>query len=182
MTNHTLAALALLCFTACAGGEAKFPPSSAGLGLPAFSDPVPAAIINARAALADPARRIGDNPAFAARIVGQVEFAAAMMTEPRFHPIAPLVEGQLLRARSELRAAIGLVPGASPQAVITALAGAAAALDRGDEAGADRALAPVSAAPRQTRQALRGLPFMRDTSDALALAEWSLDRLAPTDE
>lgn len=182
MMQRTLAAFALLCLAACAGAEPRFPPSPAGLGLAPMSDPVPAAIINARAALADPPRRIGDNPAYAARTVGQLEFATAMMGEPRFFPIAPLVEGPLARGRAEARATLGLAADAPPQEMITALAGAAAALDGGDAAAAERALAPVSAAPAQTLAGLRALPFMREASNGLALAEWALERLAPTEE
>lgn len=182
MTRCTLAAFVLLCLAGCASAPAGLPPSPAGLGIPAMSDPVPAAVFNARAALADPARRIGDNPAYAARTVGQLEFVTAMMGEPRFHAVAPLVEGPLLRGRAEARATLGLAEGASPQAVITALAGAAAAIDRGDGAGAERALAPVAASPARTLAVLRALPFMREASNALSLAEWSLERIDPIEE
>lgn len=182
MTPRTLAAFALLCLAACTGAAPGFPPSPAGLGLSPLSDPVPAAIANARAALADPARRIGDNPAYAARTVGHLEFATAMMGEPRFFPIAPVVQGPLLRGRVEARATLGLTADAPPQAVIDALAAAAAAIDRGDAGAAERALAPVSAAPARTLAVLRALPFMREASNGLALAEWSLERIAPTED
>jgi hypothetical protein len=182
MALRILAVFALLWVAACTGGPTRPPPSPAGLGLPAISDPVSAAIFNARAALADPPRRIGDNPAYAARTVGQLEFVTAMMGEPRFFAIAPLVQGPLLRGRAEARATLGLAAEAAPQAVIDALAGAAAAIDRGDGAAAERALAPVSATPARSLAVLRALPFMREAANALALAEWSLERIEPIEE
>lgn len=147
-----------------------------------MSDVVPAAVVNARSALADPPRRIGDDAAQAARAVGQLEFVTAMLGEPRLFPIAPMVEAPLVRGRAEARATLGVAAEAAPQAVIAALAGAAAAIDRGDAAGAEAALAPVAADPARTLAVLRALPFMRQASDALAVAEGALERLLPMEE
>jgi hypothetical protein len=182
--HRTLAAFALFVLIGCAvppGGPVGFPPSPAGLGLPPASDPVFASLSNARSALADPPRRIGDNQPYAARTVGQLEFVAAMIREPRFITIAPIVEVPLARGRAEARAALGLAQNAAPQAVISALAGAAAALERGDTAAAERALSPVSTAPARTIETLRALPFMPNAVNALALTERVWDRIYALD-
>jgi hypothetical protein len=181
--RHSLAVFALLVVLGCAmpGGKVDFPPSPAGLGLPPAADPVLASVSNARSALADPPRRIGDNPPYAARTVGQLEFVAAMIREPRFISIAPIVEVPLARGRTEARAALGLAQDAAPQAVISALGAAAAALERGDAAAAERALAPVSAAPARTIATLRALPFMPTAVNALALTERVWDRVYALD-
>ncbi len=180
----TLAAFALLCLAACAGPGAfgPPPPSPAGLGLPPQSDPVLASVLNARSALADPPRRIGDNRAYAARTVGQREFVAAMIGEPRFIAIAPIVEVPLRRGRAEARRALGIAADATPEAVIAALGGAAAALDRGDTAAAERALAAVSAAPGRSLATLGALPFLPSAVNALALTERMWDRIFAIDE
>ena len=51
-----------------------------------------------------------------------------------------------------------------------------------DASGAERALAPVSAAPARTLAVLRALPFMREASNSLALTEWALETIDPIDE
>ncbi len=188
MTRRTLAAFAALCLAGCASAPGPFfpgdafPPSPAGLGLNAGSDPVLSAVINANSALADPPARIGNNAAFAARIVGQLEYVTAMMREPRFTSIAPVTEPQLKIGRAQARQVLGIGQDADPRAVIAALAGAAAALDRGDAAAADAALAPVSSDPAATRARLANLPFMLRASQGLQLTQQMWGRIFALDE
>ncbi len=175
------AALAVLLVLGGCGARpadpASFPPSADGLGLSPGSDLVLSAVMTARSALADPASRIGPNPAYAARIIGQLEYVAAMINEPRFITIAPIVAPQLAFGRAEARHAIGLEQGANPHAAIRALAGAAAALDRGDRAAAARALEPVSPNPEATLATLGALPPLPQANAALALTERVWDRM-----
>lgn len=176
---------ALLALSACAappGGASRpaadaFPPSATGLGLPPGSDLVLSAVMSARSALADPASRIGPNPAYAARIIGQLEYVAAMINEPRFITIAPIAAPQLAFGRAEARHVLGLRQDASPHQAIGALAGAAAALDRSDREAARAALAPVSPEPEATLATLAALPALPRANAALALTERIYDRI-----
>lgn len=152
-------------------GDSRLPPSPAGLGLPPGSEPVVASISNARAALADPARRIGANPAYAARTIGQLEYVAAMMGEPKLAAIAPVVEPLFRAGTAEARRSLGIREEAEGRAVIAALAAAAAAFDRGDQAAAEASLAPVSPDPALTRARLATLPALPRANSALALAD-----------
>ncbi|WP_158639115.1 hypothetical protein [Elioraea rosea] len=188
MTRRTIAAFALLCLAGCASapgplfkGDA-FPPSPAGLGLDLGSDPVLSAVINANSALADPPSRIGGNAAFAARIIGQYEYVTAVMREPRFISLAPVAEPQLRIGRTQARDVLGIRQDAEPGAVIAALAGAAAALDRGDTRAADAALAAVAPDPAATRARLGALPFMVRPNQALQLTQQMWGRVYALDE
>ncbi|WP_144185541.1 hypothetical protein [Elioraea rosea] len=174
--------LALCACAASPGGTPRpaadaFPPSADGLGLRPGSDLVLSAVMSARSALADPPTRIGPNPAYAARIIGQLEYVAAMINEPRFITIAPIAAPQLAFGRAEARQVLGLRQDASPHEAIGALAGAAAALDRGDRAAARAALAPVSPEPEATLATLASLPGLPRASAALALTERIYDRI-----
>ena len=94
------------------------------------------------------------------------------------------IEGQTLTSRPRLSVArVAHIPGpAAPEAVIAALGGAAAALDRGDTAAAERALAAVSAAPGRSLATLGALPFLPSAVNALALTERMWDRIFAIDE
>jgi hypothetical protein len=184
MLRRTIPAFALLCLAGCAGLGASSPPppSPAGLGLPLGSDPVFAAVLNAGSALADPPARIGGNAAFAARIIGQLEYVTAMMVEPRFTSIAPIVQPGLDIGRAEARAAVGIAPAAPPASVIGALAATAAALDRADSAGAASALAPIAPDPAATLARLGALPPLPRANEALSRTRIFWGRVIGFDE
>jgi hypothetical protein len=152
------------------------PPSPAGLGLQPGSDPVFASLLYTQSAFAAPASRIGQNLPYAARLSGMYEYLVAMMWEPRFVAMAAIVQPPLALGRAQLREVLGIGPTLAPDTVIRALAGAAAALDRGDRAAAERALAPAAADPARTLTALGALPAMPAVNNALALTQraWSV--------
>jgi hypothetical protein len=152
------------------------PPSAAGLGLQPGSDTVHSALLYTRSAFAAPASRIGQNRPYAARLSAMYEYLTAMMWEPRFVAMAAIVQPALALGRAQLREVLGLSATAAPNTVTGALTGAAAALEGGDRAAAEAALAPVSADPARTIATLGALPPMPAVNNALALTQraWSV--------
>lgn len=153
-----------------------WPPSPAGLGLQPGSDPVFSSLLQAQSAFAAPAARIGGNAAYAARLSGMVEYLTAMMWEPRFLAMAAIVQPALALGRAQLREVLGVSATASPNAMIRALAGTAAALERGDRTAAEASLAPVAPQPARTLATLGALPVMPALNAALATTNraWSV--------
>jgi hypothetical protein len=146
-----------------------FPPLPRGLGLEPGRDPVYSSLLYTSSAFAAPARGIGANPPYAARLVGMVEYLTAMiLIEPRFQTFPPLVQPTLAEGRAELRAAFGISETASPQSVIDAFAGASASLEGGDRAAAEASLRPIVADPARTVATLGAVPFMPKLSFALS--------------
>lgn len=151
-----------------------FPPSPAGLGIEPGSDAVWVSLLYTNNAFGAPATNIGNNPPYAARLVGMVEFLTAMILgEPRFATMPALVQPSLATGRAELRSVFGISETASPQAVITAFAGASAALARDDRAAAEASLRPVVSDPARTLATLGAVPVMPRLSFALSLAQRS---------
>lgn len=133
-------------------------PSQGGAGT--ASDADAALLEHARWALAD-AARIAGRPIEAARAVAAVEYmAGALSANPRWAHVSPLVRQEMILARGEVRAALGVPAQARSQEVVDGLFSAADALNRGDAAGAERALPPLvfSCGPQRTLAILSALP------------------------
>jgi hypothetical protein len=104
--------------------------------------------------------------------------AADYRWNPRWGEFTPIVGGQLDASRAELRQALAVVPGASPQAVVSGLYGASRSMAAGDAAGARAALAPEAfSAPDTTLRQLAALPPLPITRSATSLAERELHRI-----
>ncbi len=137
----TLAVLALAALAACAPGT--LPPPGPVARLPAEAaqggtDPTRAAILTTSYWFADRASMA--NPATAARAVANLEYLTVNLPQDPRYVSGALVPGQLLRARTELRSAIGIAPDADPQLVVDGLYVAARSLDARDRQGAVTAL------------------------------------------
>ena len=91
-------------------------------------DPTRAAVIGSAYAFATPDVMVG-RPEAAARAAAQVEYLATEIPAgPRWVDFNPTVSLELMAARRELRAALGIAPDASPQAVADGLFAASRAL------------------------------------------------------
>lgn len=182
MRPAVAAVLALsLPLVACGGPAppyASLPPDSvAGVG-----DPTRAAIISTAYAFNTPAgvaRRPGD----AARAAAQVEHLATEIPYgPRWVEFSPSVGRELMAARGELRAALGVSPDAPPQAVVDGLYAASRAIVAGDAVAAERALPPPAFRDGRTTLArLASLPPLPRTGTATALSEREMIRVDQTD-
>ncbi len=150
----------------------------APFSVPIGSDPVLTSVQVSAYYLADPPHRIADRPALAAQTLAQFEYAAVALQGPRFVSLNPLTQIQMANGRSALRRTIGIRDDAPPGLVIQALTEAAAALDRGDTAAAEAALArlPLVASPAETLSVLRRLPYVREANWASAFALHELNR------
>ncbi len=174
-----VAALPLLAATGCAavapGPSASLPPDAVvGAG-----DDTRAAIFSTATAFATPAT-LADRPAEAARALAQLEYLAVEIPSgPRWVGVNPTVGMELVAARDDARAALGIAPGAPPQAVIDQLYGASRALRRGDQAAAERSLSPAvfRGGGAATLRRLAALPPLPRANHAAALAQAELYRL-----
>jgi hypothetical protein len=157
------------------GGSVRLPPDAVvGAG-----DPTRAAILNTAYAFASPANLAG-RPAEAARAVANFEYlAAGLAVDPRYREASPLLQGQLEAGRVELREAVGIAPGAAPQAVIDALYAAFRALGAGDRVAAERILTPPNFTPggAATIERLAALPALPKTNFAAAFAQAEMIRI-----
>ncbi|GGG42017.1 hypothetical protein GCM10010964_31880 [Caldovatus sediminis] len=155
--------------------SASLPPDAiAGAG-----DGTRAAILGTATAFATPAM-LANRPDEAARAVAQLEFLAVEVPHgPRWSGMSPNVATALVMARNETRAALGIAPAASPQAVIDQLYSAARALRSGDRAAAERSLSPevFQAGGAETLRRLAALPPLPSANNAAVLAQFELDRL-----
>ena len=121
------------------------------------------AVNQAQWAFADSGRTYG-RPVEAARAAAALDYIAGeFSTSPRWDRVSALTKEQLLEGRREMRAALGVVAGASSQAVVDALAGAGNALAAGREEEALRVLgAPVfSGTGAETLARLSNMPYLR---------------------
>ena len=151
---------------ACAGrfqpfvpDTARLPPGALGNGF----DPDVTAVNQAQWAFADNSRTRG-RPIEAARAAASMDYIAGQLyTSPRWSNISALTKEQLLQGREEVRAALGVVPGTSSQAVVDHLAGAGNALAAGDQAAAVALLgSPVFNQPgEQVLQRLANMPYLQ---------------------
>jgi len=186
MTRRTILLASLAGLAGCAAPPGPrvapdpfgFPPSPRGLGLEPGSDAVWVSLLQASTAFAAPARNIGTNPPYAARLVGMVEYLTAMiLIEPRFQTLPPLVQPYLSEGRTEMRAAFGIAQTASPQSVIDAFAGASARLEGGDRAAAEASLRPVVADPARTVATLGAVPFLPKLNVGLSYTQQQWGRM-----
>lgn len=164
----------LLLLGACADPSAPY--------LGGFGDPVRGASLSAPFSLTDTSRLQGQ-PAEAARAAVQIEMIAdAFETDPRYmHAVRGPALHALRVGRRDMRAAIGIAPGAPPQLVIFRLREAAAALDAGKTGAAELALGdpafPAGGAATLARLAnLPSLPRVRDAAGAAWFEVSRLDR------
>lgn len=165
-----LATLALLPLLACApiapGPTAMLPAEAT----PGAGDPLRGAVLttayvfNDRASLA--------NPATAARAVANIEYLAVNLSQSSQFGSQSDGGLQLVRARQELRGAIGINADAPPQVVVDALYAAARALAAQDSSGAAAAL-PAAAFPdaRASIARLVALPALPATAEAASAAQ-----------
>jgi hypothetical protein len=119
-------------------------------------------------AFADPARTRGD-PVDAARAVASVDYLAGeVSSSPRWLGVSPLTKQQLLDARQEVRAALGIPPAAPSQAVVNTMLYTASAVAAGNP---DAALAALNSplftlGPQQTLARLDNLPYLHTANIA----------------
>lgn len=153
-------------------------PGAAYLG--GIGDPVRGAAIQAPALFGDFPRYAG-NPAAAAQGAAQLEFLTeALRTDPRFGPrVDPGVLLALRRARSEMRAAIGIAPDAPSDEVVRRLRAAAAALEAGSPVRAEAALASAEFTrdPRAVLAALADAPPLPEAARAANIVANEINRL-----
>lgn len=171
-----LAIVALLPVVACAPvAPYASLPSDAVVGA---GDPTRAAIIGSAYAFGAPSSLAGQ-PAVAARAAAQVEYLASEIpTGPRYTEYSPLVGQELVAARDELRAALGIAPGASPQAVVDGLYAFSRAVGAEDGPAATRALmSPVFRDGQVTFTRLASLPPLPRTAIATSLTNSELNRV-----
>lgn len=146
-----------------------------------FGDPVRGAALYAPRNLGNTARWDGQ-PAQAAMAAAQLEFLAVeMRTNPRYSvAVSPSVVQQLDRGRDEMRGFLGIAPDAPPQAVITALRQAAAALRDGDRGRAEALLNQpriFTAGPLVTLARLGAMPRLREVGIAADQVANEINRL-----
>jgi hypothetical protein len=161
---YTRIATVLLCASLAACAAATPPPDTAQLPLAAFGtldNDVGAANI-ASAAFALPARTAND-PVDGARACAAIDFLAGeLSSNPRWVALSPFTKQEMLQARVDVRAVLGVAPQAPSQMVVTALLQFAAAWQAGDQRFAMQALAAPAFLhpPQQTLQILANLPYV----------------------
>lgn len=172
---------ALLAIPALAGCAAASTPAPQRASLPrgfvdGAGDPLRAAVLEASDAFSRPARLRG-NPSAAARAIAAMEFLAVELPgNPTVPGPTGMLQPQLLGARAEWRAALGIPQDAAPQGVIDALFRAQRALEGGDRGAAVAALPSQLFAPggEGTLQRLGDLPPLPRTAAAAAAAQQAL--------
>jgi hypothetical protein len=139
--------------------------------LAGIGDPTRGAILSAAAGFGRPAALHG-RPDAAAQVVMALEhIAVAVPHDQMYRGFNPLVALELPRGRDEVRALLGIAPGAAPQAVIDALFAVSEALRAGDRARAARALSPdIAPDAARTLAALEALPVAPVAARATARA------------
>jgi len=121
---------------------------------------------------------IRHNPIEAARSVAAVDYLAGeLSSSPRWIGISPFVQMEMLQAREEVRAAIGILPNARSQVVVNSLSRYAASLaENGDQLQALQYLTnpAFTLGPKLTEARLENLPFMSTTNVATQRAAASM--------
>ena len=143
---------------------ARLPPNAFGT----YADGDIGAINVSAWAFADPSRT-GNDPADAARAVAAVDYLAGELnTSPRWDFMSPLTKMQMLQARVEVRAALGIAPQAPSQDVVDQLLYAGEALTAGSAQGAVAALTPpaFTLPPAETLGRLANLPYLQEANVA----------------
>jgi len=121
------------------------------------------AMNQAQWAFADSGRTYG-RPVEAARAAAALDYIAGeFTTSPRWGRISALTKEQLLDGRREVRAALGVMPGASSQQVVDALAAAGNSLAAGreDEARASLGAPVFKGTGAETLARLSNMPYLR---------------------
>lgn len=160
-------------------GIGFLPPSlGAEMGVSFGSNPVYTAISSASAYFADAPGRLGGNPALAAQVAAQYEYAAAELKELRFVGLSPLTTIGMDWGRDELRDVLGVRRDAPTRPVVEGLVRAARALREGDRPAAEAALStPVFERPAPTILAtLAQMPPVPKAGRGAAAAEADLNR------
>jgi hypothetical protein len=116
------------------------------------------------------ARNLHNRPIEAARSVAAVDYLAGQLsTSPRWDAMSPIVQGEMIQARKQVRDAIGIAPNTPSQFVVTSLVSYANVLAaNGDQALAAQYLAnpAFTLGPQMTEAKLQDLPFLRETNIA----------------
>ena len=144
------------------------------------ADPDVAAVNYATAAFSNQSSTYG-NPAAGAEAALALEYSAgALNTEPRWVGLDPDVKSQLLQARLDLRAALGITPNAPSQTVVNALSAARLALQADDPAAAAMALRnpAFTLPPDKTIAILGNLPYLQPVNVATLVAQEAISDVA----
>lgn len=116
------------------------------------------------------ARNLHNRPIEAARAVAAVDYLAGdLSSSGRWYTLSPIVQTEMLQARQQVRATVGIAPNARSQAVVDSLAGYAAALaaNNGQQAASQYLVAPVfTFGPQMTEAKLQDMPFLSQTNIA----------------
>ncbi len=153
----------VLCASLAACAAATPQPDTAQLPFAAFGtmdNDVGAANI-ASSAFASPART-ANNPVEAARACAAVDYLGGQLSTPRWLDLSPLTKQEMLQARGDVRAVLGVPTGVPSQMVVGALLQFAAAWQAGNKQAALRFLNPPAFlhGPQQTLQVLSNLPYI----------------------
>jgi hypothetical protein len=153
----------VLCASLAACAAATPPPDTAQLPFAAFGtmdNDVGAANV-ASSAFASPARTAND-PVDGARACAAIDYLAGQLYSPRWLDLSPLTKQEMLQARVDVRAMLGVPAGVPSQMVVGALLQFAAAWQAGNQQGALQYLSPPAFlhGPQQTLQILANLPYI----------------------
>jgi hypothetical protein len=160
----------VLCASLAACALATPPPDTAQLPFAAFGtmdNDVGAANV-ASAAFASPARTAND-PVDGARACAAIDFLAGeLSSNPRWVTLSPLTKQEMLQARVDVRAVLGVAPGAPSQMVVGALLQFASAWQAVNQQAAMQFLSPPAflRGPQQTLQILTNLPYIATANRA----------------
>jgi len=165
------AALLVAFFAAACAATPR--PDAARLVGPAamLGDDVPA-IDQAEWAFAAAARTRND-PADAARAVAALDYLAGNLSvSPRWIAVSPITKHQMLDARAETRAALGIAPDAPSQLVVDRMMQAADALTLNDVPAALALLdtPAFTLGPERTLAVLADMPYLRTANIATQYA------------
>jgi hypothetical protein len=153
----------MVCASLAACAAATPPPDTAQLPFAAFGtlDNDVAAANIASSAFASPARTAND-PVDAARACAGIDYLAGQLSSPRWLNLSPFTKQEMLQARVDVRAVLGVPPGVPSQMVVGALLQFAAAWQAGNQQAALQFLSPPAFlhGPQQTLQILSNLPFI----------------------
>ncbi len=119
-----------------------------------------------------------NRPIETARSVAAVDYLAGQLSSSgRWITLSPIVQMDMLQARKEVRATLGIAPDAPSQVVVTSLSRYAAAMaEHGDQAAAAQYLAnrAFTLGPQMTEARLNNLPFLSTTNIATQRAVGAL--------
>ena len=159
-------------------GSLPPPPDTAQLPPGVFGplDQVTQAVQIAQYAFSDPSHTYGDPAAGAQAVLAMDYIAGELNTGPRWAYIPATTQLQLLQARQQTRAAVGIAPGAPSQVVVDSLVNARRNLQTGNQAAAQAALAnpAFTLPPAETLKKLSNLPYIQAANVATSRAAESV--------